>query len=277
MKKRTLTTITLWTLVIVILSLFGVYGGIFLLILLSGVTQYEIYKILRKMGGDPLAVPGLIAGSLLILASGLLGTCSALNQPVLLTTGLILPLLVLLIILTTPARLFTRRLFPTLLGFFLAPFCLVFLIALATHPVLTETQGMFLAVWVVAVAKFSDMGALLVGMAVGRNRLAPDYSPKKTVEGALGGIAASALVAVLLVLFFPAWVPLTLNWWIALLFGIAIAIVAIASDLFGSALKRQVKIKDSGANIPGIGGGLDLTDSLLFSSPFAFALFAFIL
>lgn len=277
MKERTLSTILLWAVVIGLLTFFGVYGGIFLLIVLAGLTQFEVYHLFRKMGGDPLVVPGLIAGTILIFLAGLLGIYGFGGNTVLIVTGLVVPLLLFATILTTPARLFTRRFLPTLLGFVLVPFCLSFLIALATFPGLAMAQGLFLAVWVVAVAKFSDIGALLFGMAFGKNKLAPDYSPKKTVEGAIGGIVGSVFIGVFLVFLFPQWVPLLLTPAIAAIFAIAIAIIAIASDLFGSALKRQVKIKDSGRQVPGIGGGLDLMDSLLFSSPFAYALFGLIL
>ena len=124
------------------------------------------------------------------------------------------------------------------------------------------------------VAKFSDIGALLVGKTIGRTKMAPSISPGKTVEGLLGGLAASAGIGALIpwlastylsdLFDFGPWVfePSQGAFW-----GLVIAIVSVIGDLIASVLKRLAGMKDSGGAIPGIGGLLDLTDSLILSAP----------
>ena len=120
-----------------------------------------------------------------------------------------------------------------------------------------------------AVAKLGDAGAYFVGLHWGRHRLAPSISPKKTVEGALAGLAASVAVGVV------AW-ALGLEggvvFWLA--FGLVVGAAAQAGDLVESALKRSAGVKDSGQVFPQFGGALDVIDSLLLSAPVAFWMLA---
>ena len=134
-------------------------------------------------------------------------------------------------------------------------------------------QGLLLFIWLVAVAKFCDVGALLTGLAFGRHKMAPQISPKKTWEGAAGGVlvsmAVGALVAWLARDHFPTWLTPA----VAALLALPLAIVAIVSDLIESIIKRRAAHKDSGAVIPGIGGMFDVSDSLLLTAPLGFFLF----
>lgn len=111
----------------------------------------------------------------------------------------------------------------------------------------------------------SDTFAYFTGRALGRHKLAPILSPKKTIEGAVGGVLGSALVAYLFVLWVPA-LPLVP----VLFLGGAIGIASLLGDLVESALKRQAGIKDSGHIIPGHGGVLDRFDSMLFTAPLVY-------
>jgi phosphatidate cytidylyltransferase len=111
-----------------------------------------------------------------------------------------------------------------------------------------------------------DAGAYLVGRAIGRHKLAPRISPKKTVEGFVGGIVIGTLVTVAL-----AWllqVPLLP----AVLLGLVVTAISPAGDLGISLLKREAGVKDSGRFLPGHGGALDRLDNLLWSIPFAYFL-----
>ena len=123
-----------------------------------------------------------------------------------------------------------------------------------------------LAVFTVLLAVFADdTAAYLVGRLVGRHKLAPALSPGKTWEGFLAGTAAAVAVS-----FFALYEQdfLTIPESIAL--GAAIALAGAAGDLFESALKRDLQVKDSGQLLGGHGGMLDRTDSLLFAAPAAF-------
>ena len=119
----------------------------------------------------------------------------------------------------------------------------------------------------------SDTGAYFVGRAVGRRKLMPSISPGKTVEGALGGMAATILVAwayATLVLEPVSRLALTLGG--AVLVGAAVSIAAQVGDLAESMLKREAGVKDSSGFLPGHGGVLDRIDSLLFVLPVAYLL-----
>jgi len=120
-------------------------------------------------------------------------------------------------------------------------------------------MGFFAAVLVIT--KLGDIGAYLVGSSFGKRLLMPRISPKKTVEGALGGFIFSILGAVAFTSLLP------LNVWHTLLIGAVLGIVAQLGDLSESLIKRDCQVKDSGNLIPGMGGVLDLIDSLLFTAP----------
>ncbi len=277
MRKRVLSTIVLWVAVVLMVALFGIYGGLVLLAVLSGMAQRETYGLLQRTGGEPGVCEGLSAGTLFLILIVVFAECGRGVVSYLAALGLVLPALVFSLMARTPVHQLGRRLYPTLTGFLLVPGCLGFFAVLATLPQVPEGQALFLAVWVVAVAKFSDVGALLIGSRIGKRPLSPGYSPRKTVEGAVGGVFCSVVVACLLPLLFPALAPEGAGWLTYALIGLLLGVVAIGSDLLGSALKRSARIKDSGSGIPGIGGGLDLVDSLLLSGPVGCALFALVL
>jgi phosphatidate cytidylyltransferase len=132
-----------------------------------------------------------------------------------------------------------------------------------------------LCLWLVAVAKFSDVGGLLGGMAAGRHPLAPQISPKKTWEGAVGAVTLSMLVGALIAWFARASMPASLTPLRAALIALPIAIVAIISDLVESVIKRRADLKDSGGMIPGIGGIFDMSDSLILVAPVGYFLLGF--
>jgi phosphatidate cytidylyltransferase len=138
---------------------------------------------------------------------------------------------------------------------------------------ITADGRLLLALWLIATAKFCDVGALLTGLACGRHKMSPVISPKKTWEGAVGGVLVSmgigALIAWLARDQFPAhFTPL-----VAALGAIPVALLGIVSDLVESVIKRHAARKDSGNLIPGIGGIFDLSDSLLLVAPVGYLLF----
>ena len=124
-------------------------------------------------------------------------------------------------------------------------------------------RGLAWVLVVVLVAWIGDSAAYLVGRAWGRRPLIPRVSPKKTVEGAVGGLAGSTLVGGLGVALFGLGVsPL-----IGAIVGLALGAIGQVGDLAESLLKRQAGVKDSGSFIPGHGGALDRIDALLFVFP----------
>ena len=115
----------------------------------------------------------------------------------------------------------------------------------------------------IAAVAVSDSAQYYAGRAFGRTPLAPRHSPKKTREGAIGGLVAAP---VFLAVAGHSWMPGVPAEWLAGL-GLGIAVAGIAGDLFESMLKRAANMKDSGHLIPGHGGVLDRIDALLFAAP----------
>ncbi|MBA2356721.1 MAG: phosphatidate cytidylyltransferase [Luteitalea sp.] len=109
----------------------------------------------------------------------------------------------------------------------------------------------------------SDSAQYYTGRAFGRSPLAPTLSPKKTREGAIGGLIAAAVV---LATLGRLWLPGIPLWQLAVL-GLGLGVAGIAGDLFESMLKRSADVKDASGLIPGHGGMLDRIDALLFSTP----------
>jgi phosphatidate cytidylyltransferase len=117
----------------------------------------------------------------------------------------------------------------------------------------------------------SDVFAYAVGRLLGRRRLAPGVSPKKTVEGAIGGL----LGAILLAFVARAWFLYRLTVRDAILLGFSLGIVGMVGDLVESMLKRGAGVKDSARLVPGHGGLLDRVDSLLYAAPLLYYYYLF--
>ena len=128
-------------------------------------------------------------------------------------------------------------------------------------------------VWLVLIGSWgSDTCAYVVGMLIGKHHFT-ELSPKKTIEGCVGGIVGAALIGFIFAFFFPAQELLIFS--PKLVFPIIMAICALVSqigDLAASAIKRNYDIKDYGKVIPGHGGILDRFDSVLFVAPFVYYL-----
>jgi phosphatidate cytidylyltransferase len=127
-----------------------------------------------------------------------------------------------------------------------------------------------LVLMLLLVVKSTDIGAYFGGRALGRRKLIPWLSPGKTWEGLLFGLLSAALVA--MAFSYSIRQPL----WKTALFGACIGFIGQLGDLLESLIKRDAEVKDSGALIPGFGGILDVIDSPLFASPFAYLWFSFL-
>lgn len=128
-------------------------------------------------------------------------------------------------------------------------------------------SGAFLLLWLLAVTKFTDMGAYMVGSMIGRHKMIPHVSPGKTWEGFIGALLFSQLAACGLYALFPVQLSFFNRWGHVIFLGAMLAVLAVIGDLAESVLKRAINAKDSGKMLPGIGGSLDLIDSLCFTAP----------
>lgn len=139
-------------------------------------------------------------------------------------------------------------------------------------------KGLAAVIGTILIVKLSDAGAYFVGRAFGRNKLFPVLSPGKTWEGVLGGlgvaIAGSACFFFLLLPMLGVERNTTYQSWVWIIYALSLTVVGIFGDLFESLLKRDAKIKDSSHWMPGLGGVLDVIDSMVAVAPLSFAWWA---
>lgn len=128
--------------------------------------------------------------------------------------------------------------------------------------------------WIILVTKLTDMGGFFIGCSFGKHHLAPKVSPKKTWEGVLGGFLFASIGGVISFYLLP-YFPENFRILHCLVFTSILAWGSVISDLLESLIKRQLATKDSGTTIPGIGGILDLIDSLLLNLPLSYILFKY--
>lgn len=135
----------------------------------------------------------------------------------------------------------------------------------------SSDTGFFLVVLVIATVFLADTGAYFAGRAFGRHKMCFRISPKKTWEGAVGGVIGGTLGSILTKAIFDAWIFQSfLKWRDCIIMGGIMVIASIVGDLVESMLKRDADIKDSGTIVPGHGGILDRLDSILFALPVAY-------
>jgi phosphatidate cytidylyltransferase len=124
-------------------------------------------------------------------------------------------------------------------------------------------EGYKLVFFLLLVVWLGDSGAYYVGKQFGKHKLSPRISPKKTIEGLVGGVSASVITAIVIhFTFFPKFPLLH-----AVIAGVLLSIAGVIGDLAESMWKRSAAVKDSGTLIPGHGGFLDRFDSILFTAP----------
>ena len=140
-----------------------------------------------------------------------------------------------------------------------------------------ENHSLFYVILALCGAWIADIGAYFSGVALGKTKLCPEISPKKTVEGFIGGLVSNTLLFVLIFLFYAKANGLYFGLLEALkagLLGLVCAGISVLGDLTASVIKRQKGIKDYGNIMPGHGGVMDRFDSVLIVAPFMYYIFA---
>ena len=279
MLSRILSTLLLWLVILGSLYFFGADAAVVLITLLAALTLHEFYGMTKKMGHRPFHWMGIMIGILITAAPYYLMVYRDAPEIVQnIPAGLVVLTLLLSCARVLGERDATNRvetIAATVGGVLYIPFMLHFLVAILLRDT-DNGENLALCLWVVAVSKFCDVGALLTGLAIGRHKMAPSISPKKTWEGAVGGVLVSCGLGAAIAHFAAAYFPPDLTPLIAALIAAPIAVVTIISDLIESVIKRRADTKDTGALIPGIGGAFDLTDSLILTAPVAYFIFLFL-
>lgn len=131
--------------------------------------------------------------------------------------------------------------------------------------------GRQILLYLVVVVKMTDIGAYTFGRLFGRQKMFPRLSPKKTWEGFAGGVVSAVVASLIFSIVQRGAIGVVpLHWGHALVLGVLLALSGVVGDLFESLIKRASGTKDSSALIPGMGGLLDVLDSLLFGAPVLF-------
>lgn len=217
---------------------------------------WEMTRAVEPVGARPPLVPLLVGGPAIVVLAWFAG----LEAMVL---GLVLTVVALLVwrLGEGPAGYQRDVIFATLIAVYV-PFLAGFAVLLVK-----PDDGAFRVTITLAAAVLSDVGGYAMGSLFGRHPMAPTVSPKKSWEGFVGSMCASAVGGAILFVFM-----LADSWWQGALFGIGVALAATLGDLGESVMKRDLGIKDMGRLLPGHGGLMDRLDSLLFAVPTGYLL-----
>lgn len=283
LKQRIMSGVLLAVMVVLVANYLPSPACWLLIVGLSALAQYEFYTMMDGAGLPVFRVIGMLGGAAVV--SSTFWTIGPESHQ--LAAGYRWENLVLML---TALVVFVRQ-FPqkdnkqpvstiacTLLGVWYVAFLINYFTRLAfawhdgglLHSV--GPTGRMMVLYLVGVVKISDVGAYFSGRLLGRHKLYPRLSPKKTWEGLAGGVLASLVVSLLFWHLTGGTLgKLTLGLLDAVILGLVLPVVGVLGDLFESLLKRSSGMKDSGTLIPGMGGVLDVLDSLLFGAPVLYA------
>ena len=269
--KRLVSWVALW-----VIALLCIYSGwqnlSLLLIALFGLAgQWEFYRSQEEKGHKVFKQSGLFCGALIFLNSWYFLIFNPEQARFVHFGG---ELVLVFAILGAFIRLVVRQeehrapittAALTLLGLMYVPFLFNFVALLAFMPG-SPDQNRFLLIYLLAVTKYSDVGAYVVGSLIGRHKMIPRISPGKTWEGFAGAILTSLTISIALTYAMGEHAQ-ALSFNSSIIMGLLLPLISVVGDLAESVVKRDASIKDSGHTIPGIGGALDLIDSILFTAP----------
>jgi phosphatidate cytidylyltransferase len=272
---RFASTIALWSIALLIifsgyeLAFFGLIAAFGLL------TLWEFYGMLDHKGLPNFKITAMIAGAIMLCGSfyyfSRRGVANSYDFEMTVLLGFLLTVFARQMFESlrddAPLRTMAYTLFGLLYVLWLYNFITKIVYVVPRSPS-GDVTGQFYVLYLIAITKFSDMGAYLTGSVIGRHKLIPHISPQKTWEGLGGALAFSLLASLGLFALMPA--QLSVNWTHAAVLGLLLGFAAVIGDLAESIVKRSTGVKDSGNFLPGIGGALDLIDSLLFTAPLLF-------
>ena len=249
------------------------YVLLLIMVVLAAVGLREFYGLVEKEGMVCFRCWGIFGGVLLMVGTflhfegklGIHGTPARVNDFEVVFLILFVLGLCLLQFLSKSNTKGILAISTTLFGLMYVPWLLNFIQKIYFFPGLAG-DGKFYVFYFILVTKFSDTGAYAVGSLIGKHKMIPRVSPGKTWEGFGGAIVVSTGASLLFAhLAGPRLAGM--NWQHAVILGVVLSTAAVVGDLIESIFKREAGVKDSGSFFPGIGGILDLLDSLLFNAP----------
>jgi phosphatidate cytidylyltransferase len=276
--RRLASTVTLWT--IVLLALFSSnriisdYVFMLLILFLAVTGLIEFYGLVEKQNLVCFKRWGILGGILLMVGTflnltGKIGTPSNIGGPAR-VNDFEISFLILFVLGLCILQFFSKSntagilaISTTLFGLMYVPWLLNFIQKINFFP---GVDGHYYLLYFMLITKFSDTGAYTVGSLIGKHKMIPRISPGKTWEGFAGAIVVSTLASLIFTHFLGHKMH-GMNWKHAIILGVILSVSAVVGDLIESLFKREAGVKDSGQFFPGIGGILDLLDSLLFNAP----------
>jgi phosphatidate cytidylyltransferase len=282
--RRFASTAVLWTIALWTIFTGWEPGFVLLIAGLGLVGLWEYYTMLDAKQMPNFKMFGMFCGALMLGGSFYWLAWRGMKSDSLYDFEIGTLLLFLLVVFARQMFLRVEELVPletmafTLFGLFYVPwpFSFVAKIAYMFKDDAGHITGHWYVLFLVLVTKFSDMGAYITGSLIGKHPLVPHISPKKTWEGFFGALAFSVGGGCGLLAVIPDKIG-KLNYKDAIVLGAILGFAAIVGDLAESLLKRSCGAKDSGRFLPGIGGALDLIDSILFTAPMMFFYLRFVL
>ncbi len=283
--RRFASTVALWTLALWTILSGNETGFVLLISGLGLVGLLEYYLMLDAKKLPNFKIFGMFCGALMLGGSFYMLGWRGLKPDAIYDFEIGTLLLFLLVVFARQMFVRVEELVPletmafTLFGLFYVPWPFSFVAKIVYLTPRTPdgfVTGHFYVLFLVLVTKFSDMGAYLTGTLIGKHPLVPHISPKKTWEGFFGALAFSVGGGCGLIALMPDKLHF-LKQTDAVILGLILGFAAIVGDLAESLLKRSCGAKDSGRFLPGIGGALDLIDSILFTAPMMFFYLRFIL
>ena len=261
MLKRVITStaIITMTLLVVIFSNYIIYPAT--LSLLSVVAVYEILKVMKRQKKLSLAIPSYVIAAVFPILSYFVTADTGIGYILILAASVFAYLLYL-----AGVSIFSKGhiSFICISEIFMAVcYVTVSFTSLSLLRYMDADVGIFGVALVFVVAWVCDVFAYLVGSAIGKHKLIPEISPKKTVEGAIGGIVFTALACLLYGFILEKFFALSVNYLFLAVIGVILSVVSQLGDLFASMIKREYGVKDYGNIFPGHGGVMDRFDSVI--------------
>jgi phosphatidate cytidylyltransferase len=271
--RRLSSTLVLWTLLVSSIAIGSDLGFFFLILFMALVGLYEYFHMVKEQGAPVFTLTGMICGGVYLTASFFFLRSQGNEHSLDLEMGILVLFLF---------TIFVRQMFRgvaqreplegiayTVFGLLYIPWLFNFItkiIYLTPRAEDGSPTGQYYVIFLILVTKFSDMGAYVFGSLFGKHPFVPHISPKKTWEGFFGALIASVLGGMWLYYFMPDRLS-AFRFDDVLGLSLLLGFVAVVGDLAESIIKRSAHAKDSSHILPGIGGTLDLIDSLLFTAP----------
>lgn len=262
MKNRVITSVAILAamLTVVIFSKFIVYP--LALALLAIIATFEVLRVIGSHKIWTLSIPAYLISAAFPLTAYFVDSNNSLEFLLILAAVVFVYLVWLMgVSVFSKGKIAFSKVSETLVG---VTYVAVSFTSLSLIRYINHNFGVFLVVLVFVISWTCDTAAFAVGSLIGKQKLIPEISPKKTVEGAIGGVVFSALLCALYGLGLDLVIEkIQVNYLYLILFGIILSVVSQLGDLIASLIKREYDVKDYGRIFPGHGGVLDRFDSVL--------------